>query len=144
MRPLRWDPDLLPGQTGYIFSLASPGLTPGSSLQLDVPRTPQRLGRHPKGILMSSPNHLSWLPSAPMSPGSMHTLWLKIHRRVRGEREWDKNLIKSKKQTKHNNAVGRSTLYWAFLYTACVFQSLGSVCCPGNTPCFIDKALAEC
>lgn len=78
--PLRGDLHLLPGQAGYIFSLASPWPTPEFSLRLDVPRTPQRLGRFPKGILMSSPNQLGWLPSVPKSPGSMHTLWLKTHR----------------------------------------------------------------
>lgn len=128
----------------YIFTLASPGPTPGSSVQLDVPRTPQRLGRHPKGILISYPDHLSWLPSVPESPGSMLALWLKIHRWVRGEREWNKDQIKSKMQTKHNMAVGTSTLYWAFPYTACAVESLKSVCCPGNTAGFIDKVLAEC
>lgn len=53
--PLRWDPHPLPGQTEYIFSLASLWPTPGSSVWLDVPGTPQKLGRLPKCILMSSP-----------------------------------------------------------------------------------------
>lgn len=51
-----------------------------------------------------------------------------------------------KKKEKNKNAVnkrGATSLYWTFLYSACVLECLQSVCYPGNTPYFTDKLLSE-
>lgn len=75
--PLRWDPPLLPGQAGYIFSLAGPWPPPGSWL-----RTPQRLARHPKGVPRSSPSSSVGSLQCQRAPDPCIVCGCKTHRPV--------------------------------------------------------------